>query len=76
MYSKEEIFNKVKIGLPISPRELPLILSWLVESISKQEETIKKLQGDYERLSNNRRGSSSDTRETIQTTSLQSKHRE
>lgn len=75
MYNKEEILNRIKLGLPLSPRELPLILSWLVEMITNQDELIKKLQVDYERLSNSRRESNSGTRETLQASSIQSKHK-
>jgi hypothetical protein len=75
MYNKEEIYNRIKLGLPLSPRELPLVLSWLVETVTNQDDLIKKLQVDYERLSNSRRESNSSTRETLQASSVQSKHK-
>jgi flagellar biosynthesis chaperone FliJ len=73
MYNKEEMLNKLKLGLPITSNQLTIIINWLAETIQQQEIEIKSLKEQYDKLSNSWRGSGSSTRETIQTSSVQSK---
>ena len=70
MYSKEQVATRLKLGSTLSTAELALVVKSLMEDLSKLEEKYKTLEGKYDELSKDRRGTDINSGEAIQATPI------